>query len=204
MMNNINNKDVSGLKTELLTAVKLVGKNNKGISLWECICDCGNISVVNIYNILSGHSKSCGCARFRTKNNTHGLSESVEFYIWTTLKQRCYNTKHPKYKDYGERGITVCKRWLHSFENFISDMGVRPSKLQTIDRINNDKGYSPENCRWASSKEQGRNKRNNKIIETPWGNVPVSEAAEKSGLNYNTLISRVRRGESDLFKPVKI
>jgi hypothetical protein len=86
-----NDLDITGVKTELLTATVFAGKNKKGISIWVCRCACGNLTLANVYNILSGHSRSCGCAKIRTKNATHGLSESPEFYIWLTIKQRCTN-----------------------------------------------------------------------------------------------------------------
>lgn len=198
-----NDLDITGVKTELLTAISFAGKNRKGISMWVCRCECGNLTLANIYNILDGHSKSCGCAKLRTKNSTHGQSETVEFYTWLTIKQRCTNPNNKSFKDYGARGITICDRWLNSFENFVLDMGLRPSGNYSIDRKDNDKSYSPENCRWATRKEQARNKRSNKLIETPWGLLPVSEASEKSGINYGTLMGRIRRKQPDLFKIVK-
>ena len=119
-------------------------------------CECGIIKTVDYYSIKNGLTKSCGCER---KNNLkHSLCNSPEYRSWNGMKIRCTNPSHKQYKDYGGRGITVCYEWLNSFQNFYNDMGKRPNG-KTLDRINNNKGYEPSNCRWASPKEQAQNKR---------------------------------------------
>lgn len=121
-------------------------------------CECGVEKRVSVHAVKSGKTKSCGCLRI-TKAKTHGMSKIPEYAIWVAMKARCYNESSKDYKDYGGRGITVCDRWISSFTNFIEDMGVRKEKGLTLDRRNNDEGYSPENCKWVTASEQACNKR---------------------------------------------
>lgn len=119
-------------------------------------CECGTIRIVDYYALKNGLSKSCGCGR--KSNLKHSLSNSPEYRSWNGMKIRCTNPSHKGYKNYGGRGITVCPEWLNSFQNFYNDMGKRPNG-KTLDRINNNKGYEPSNCRWSTSKEQSKNRR---------------------------------------------
>jgi len=125
----------------------------------KCLCDCGNISNPREYVVRKGIVTSCGCYQkqvaSKMKNGiTHGMTQSAEYNIWGKMKSRCYAKSNNRYYRYGGRGIKVCDRWLHSFENFYADMGPRPTKKHSIDRINNDGNYEPSNCRWATPKEQ--------------------------------------------------
>jgi len=135
---------------------------DKGMQpMWLCLCECGTRSSVTGYTLRKGLSTSCGCyMREVFTNLQHGATKgrrwSREYQSWSNMKARCLNPKHEHYKYYGGRGITICDQWLHSFANFFIDMGRRPNKM-TIDRVDNAKGYAPDNCRWASAKTQRDN-----------------------------------------------
>jgi hypothetical protein len=124
-------------------------------------------------------------------NTTHGLSGSVEYGIWSAIKSRCLNKNHHAYSRYGGRGITVCKQWADSFENFLKDVGRRPSPLHTIERIKNSNGYNPKNIRWATRKEQGRNTRANKLITINGEAKCVSEWCERFNISQQLVSNRV-------------
>lgn len=146
--------DLTGLKFGKLSIIDLIGKNKHGKYLYSCKCDCGKQKLILGESLVSGNTKSCGCF---SKNLKHGYSETPTYKSWTSMIQRCNNPNNDRYKDWGERGITVCERWL-KFENFLEDMGERP-KNKTLDRTNNDLGYFKENCKWSTTKEQSNNKR---------------------------------------------
>ena len=122
-------------------------------------CECGNIKEYFVYNILNSHAKSCGCIK-KYSSITHGKSKDPIYRLWNDIKKRCLNVKSEAYPDYGGRGITVCERWINSFENFIADMGMKPSPDLTLERINVNGNYEPLNCKWATWIEQYWNKRN--------------------------------------------
>ncbi len=145
-----------GLWTVLVQAPDKQRQNGGPIKRWVCRCSCGVVREIPAGNLRGGLSTSCGCER--KGNVKHGLAGSLTYGSWCNLIQRCTNPKHPKHKDYGGRGITVCRRWL-KFENFLADMGEKPAPRMSVERTNNDKGYSPSNCIWATNKVQANNRR---------------------------------------------
>jgi hypothetical protein len=182
----------------------------KRLSMVWCVCDCDTKRAVRRSWLLRGLTKSCGCRnteRVKTVNLKHGGHLSPEYRIWGGMKSRCSNTKDPKKrKNYADRGIRVCDRWLHSFENFLADMGERPSKQHTLDRINNDGNYEPSNCRWALGTVQHRNKRTTLRYEYKGEIKTAKEWSELSGIDYEVLIRRVGYGwsiERTLTTPVQ-
>lgn len=164
---------------------------------WNCVCDCGNACIKVGYYMVHGDTVSCGCflrEMVSKRSKTHGRSKSPEYVNWAMMMQRC----RPESKDahiYHDRGIGVCDRWK-SFENFYADMGLRPSKNSSIDRVDNAKGYEPGNCRWASPKQQCRNNRRNRLVEVDGGSMTLTEACERTGIKYHTAMARVSRGWS--------
>lgn len=164
---------------------------------WLCRCTCGVQKEFYTTHLRSKNTKSCGC-RFRAMQReakvTHGLSGSPTHTTWTLMKQRCLNPNAPDYDKYGGRGITVCERWL-SFANFFADVGERPQG-KTLDRVNNDVGYEPGNCRWATLVEQQANRRNTKTLTYKGETLPVSEWARRANMPNNRLHMRLRNGWS--------
>lgn len=184
------------LKFNRLTVIDFAGRTTNGSIryYWRCKCDCGNETVVLEYNIKTGHIKSCGCLQKNPVHiSTHNMSKSPEYSAWKGMKRRCYNTKFKEYKNYGKRGIKVCDRWLESFENFYADMGPRPSKGYSIDRVDNDKGYSKENCRWATNKLQSNNKRNTHFLTYNGETKTFSEWGHLFNISASVLYVRILR-----------
>jgi hypothetical protein len=161
---------------------------------WLCKCECGNETVVRTGHLTSGSVKSCGC-RQGSGRFVHGKATSSEYSIWQGIKSRCLNPKHPEYKNYGGRGIEVCTRWL-LFANFYEDMGPRPPGLE-VDRRDNDKGYSLDNCRWATRKEQCNNTRNVHAITLGGRTQSLTAWCEELGLKPATVHYRIRNGVPD-------
>lgn len=188
-----------------MSDVNLVGKVFYRLTLikklegrfWECLCSCGNIKKISISDIKRGYTKSCGCynKEVRSKTHrTHGLSKTPEYRVWKAIKTRCDNKNNHKYPTYGGRGIKVCKQWLNDFPQFLKDMGLRPNLSFTIERKNVNGDYELSNCKWATSTEQSRNKTDTIYVMTEWGLISLPEAAEKSGINYKTLKTRLVAG----------
>ena len=160
-------KDMTGQRFGRLTVLRRAGSTRHREALWLCLCDCGNERTISGSSLRRGYSKSCGCLRDEIVSNTqstHRKTKTRLYNVWTHMIQRCYNPKHTAYKRYGGRGITVCNEWRNSFQKFHEwametgyDENAAFHKC-TIDRIDNDKGYSPDNCRWVDMKTQRHNR----------------------------------------------
>lgn len=135
-----------------------------------------------------------GVLRAAEVNTTHGLSNSPEYKIWIAMKSRCNNPKNPRYSKYGGRGITVCKEWEESFQNFINDVGFRPSSDHSIDRIDNDQGYSPSNCKWSTPHEQMTNRTITRYVLVDGEEIPLATLAKQYQIPANTLRFRILKG----------
>lgn len=189
-------KDISGEIFGRLTVLRFLGSVNKR-AVWECACACGNTVKVPGTALRSGNTASCGCiGREKTakRNATHGFTRGEHramYAAWNTTKQRCTNPNNRDWRYYGGRGITLCERW-HSFENFFADMGAKPQGY-TLERIDNDKGYYPENCRWATRKEQANNQRRSLRITYREMTKTLAEWSELTGIRYHTLKARLQR-----------
>lgn len=156
-----------GKKFGELTVVKLVGTGERGYLRWECRCSCGQMLEVDGDRLRAGQRTACGVAQHYLNKPSAKYSREdwkPEYTAWVNMRQRCHNPKHPRYKDYGGRGITVCDRW-RKFENFADDMGPRVSPIHTLDRKEANGNYTPENCKWSTPTEQARNRRRTVYVE---------------------------------------
>lgn len=189
-----------------LVVIEETGKDNQGNLMYLCKCDCGNEIAVRGYSLRNGDCKSCGCLRKEAsskRNTTHGYSNEKLYSVYRDMLSRCYNPKHKSYFRYGgrqENPITVCDEWLNSYEAFRDFMLAQgydeyaPSYENTIDRIDNSKGYSPDNCRVATMRVQSLNKSSNHIITYKGKQTTVTEAAEDKGLTNHQVFNRLNKG----------
>lgn len=173
-------------KFRRLTFIRENGRNKHGALLWLCRCDCGTEKTFIAGNVKSGGAKSCGCwnrevaARRCSARATHGARNTPTYATWMQMRVRCSRSTNHNFAHYGGRGIRVCDRWA-KFENFLADMGPRPSLLHSIDRIDNDGNYCPENCRWAHRIQQANNKRSNRIVLYRGEKMSLSDALRRAG-----------------------
>ncbi len=205
-------EDLTGKQFNRLTVLEFV-PDDTVYSFWKCKCDCGNITTVRRDHLKSGTTKSCGCFHSECArklvvelNTTHNLSNTKLYKIWDGMKDRCDNPESHYYKNYGGRGIIICDEWKNDFISFYNwAMNNGYSKDLTIDRIDVNGNYCPQNCRWVDMKTQCRNRRSNVIVEYEGKKMCLIEAAEKVGINPAILYYRYHKGDRDkrLFRPVK-
>lgn len=190
--------DMTGKRFGRLVAVRRVANGACGKAAWECKCDCGCVIIALAGNLSSATTQSCGCLK-REQQTRHGHARkrnaSAEYRAWHNIRSRCSNQRSKDWPRYGGRGIRVCARWDESFEAFLADMGGRPSRSHSLDRINNDGDYEPGNCRWSLPLEQGRNRHNNRIYELNGVALIESEWCRRLGLKSPSAISgRIKTG----------
>lgn len=184
-------KDISSRRFGKLAVISISGRSNSGGATWLCVCDCGKRTITSSSNLLRGLTRSCGCGHIGSKT-THGLSKTRLYNIHALMMRRCYNPKYPDFKNYGGRGVTVCSRW-HDLSAFVSDNSDE-HEGKSLDRIDNSKGYSPENCRWTTKTQQQRNMRSNRTISAFGKSLCLSEWAETTGISTCTIRRRLSRG----------
>lgn len=190
-------EDISGKRFGRLTAIKYIGKSKGKQTLWECKCDCGNIAIVHHQNLKSGHTSSCGCYNSEVaseREKEHGQSGTRLYNIWHDMIYRCYNGNHRSYKDYGGKGIIVCNEWKDDFEafrNWAIENGYKENL--SIDRIDTNKNYCPENCRWATNIQQANNTSRNLIFTVDGYTDTLDNLCRKYDIPYSLAHSRVYR-----------
>ena len=206
-------KLVSGLKIGRLTLLRIMGHkkfpSRKKSPLWQCLCECGGFTVVDSRNLCTSHTKSCGCWKIETAKNSHtthghyrGRTASRLRRIWNSMRQRCTNPNCISYKHYGARGIMVL--WS-SFEDFLRDMEATHQPHLSIDRKDSNGHYCKENCKWSTSKEQTRNKTNNRIFTVQGRTACLEDLSEFHGIKPMTVAHRLKVGwsvEDAFLKPV--
>jgi hypothetical protein len=195
--------DLAGKTFHRLTAIRRV-ENRPGYhqARWLFRCSCGAERVMFGYAVVHGGTKSCGCLQDDIPANLrHGKAGSIEYRTWVQMRRRCLSPTNPAYPSYGGRGIGICDRWS-DFAAFYDDMGPRPEGT-TLDRRDNDLGYSPDNCRWATKVQQTRNRRTTAFVEFNGETLSMQEWAERVGVAYKTLWYRYQAGKrgAHLFAP---
>lgn len=191
--------DLTGMSFGRLTVISRA-ENRGAYVMWNCKCSCGNSVVVRTSNLKNGHTKSCGCFHADAAslaNTKHGMSSSRLYRIYQHMIGRCTNSNESGYENYGGRGISVCKEWSESFESFLEwAMSNGYDDRLSIDRIDHNGNYCPDNCRWATSKQQANNMRSNRILEYDGESRTLSEWADIYEMPYGLLDSRIFRGWS--------
>lgn len=196
MSKRLDSRDFAGQKFGRLT---VVGEGARAPSYWIFRCDCGASAEYRRDAVFRGNTTSCGCAHrdIMKARIKHGHSRvgkiSPEFQAYRGMMGRCYNPGNSRYPLYGGRGIVVCDRWKGNFPVFYEDIGPKPSPKHSLDRINNDGNYSPDNCRWATPSEQARNRSTNRLVVLDQRRITVAEASERLGIPYNRLHKQLPR-----------
>jgi hypothetical protein len=206
---NARAENLTGHRFHRLTVLGFAGRDKWRVGKWWCECECGNITKLAASDLRSEHSQSCGCLQrelLADKQRTHGRSQDSVYSIWCGMIVRCYSPNYIDFAHYGGRGITVCDRWRNSFVAFLEDMHERPSPKHSVERQDTNGNYEPDNCIWATSKEQNNNKRNNRLITLHGVTRTVTQWAEELGCSSKTLFARIYLGWDDkavLTIPVK-
>lgn len=195
-----NFQDLTGARFTRLTVTAFDGTSDR--TKWHCRCDCGKTVSVNADALKAGRTKSCGCLQAERRAETHtthgawkGGTETTTHRSWRMMMARCYEPSNNRYASYGGMGIKVCEQWKE-FQHFLGDMGERPPGM-TLDRIDSNRDYSKENCRWASQKQQQNNRRNNRLITANGETMTMSQWAERTGIGCGTIFSRLEIGWSE-------
>ena len=186
-------------KLTALTRCRVATNSGKLLSAWRCQCDCGNTTVVRTGDLISGNTTSCGCwgrSRIAASTKTHGLRRTPEYSTWAAMIQRCTNPNLPSFHNWGGRGIQICPQWRHDFMTFYRDMGRKPTLTHTLERIDTDGHYEPDNCRWATRREQSRNQRSNHPLTFQGRTQLMTDWAQELHIKLPTLCQRLRRGMS--------
>lgn len=187
-------KELVGKRFGKLIVVSRFAENTKsGKAQWVCKCDCGNTTIVPTYRLTMGETQSCGCKKFESHNKKHGMKHTRIYSIWCGVKKRCNNPKCKNYNRYGGSGISICEEWNNNFMAFYEwSMKNGYKDSLTIDRIDSSKGYSPENCRWATRKEQNNNRRNNLKISYQGRTQTLKQWCDELNLKYELVRSRIK------------
>jgi hypothetical protein len=211
MARTIDPQTIIGKKFHRLEVIAFAGRRERGRMWFTCRCQCGSERDYPYQHLRKSATKSCGCHSREMvvrRNTTHGKSKTPEYRTWKGMISRCYNKNNKSYKHYGGRGITVCREWRRSFLAFLKSVGPVPKDggYWMIERIRNDEGYKPDNCKWAKYKEQARNRRNNKIVEFEGKTWVFVALCEHFGISRSAVENRLRYGwtlEHALKVPVK-
>ena len=196
-------KPLEGKRFKWLTVLGFAGRENK-CSMWFCQCDCGNITKVHSNSFKRGKTYSCGCYSLQVDRTTHGMSKTPEYKAYYHAKERCTSEKYYLYHRYGGRGI---KFLFNSFEEFFKEVGLRPSKIHSLDRKDNDGNYEKGNIKWSTHLEQNQNRSISIFIECYGESLPISAWAERTGISYDLILKRYNkgvRGAENLFKKSRI
>lgn len=200
--------NLTGKRFGYLTVLHEIPSSSKGNVMWLCKCDCGNETTATSNKLSCGGKLSCGCLRIERRKaalTKHGSKHTALYRVWRNMKTRCYCPNNKCYKYYGERGITVCEEWRNDFSSFkkwAENNGYR-SDL-TIDRIDNNKGYSPENCRWVDMKEQNNNKIGIRKYEIDGKFYSLQEVCEKYNISRGRLYYRLKLNNSDITRTISM
>ena len=201
--------DLKGKRFNRLLVIayaETIGNERRKAAIWQCQCDCGNSTTARAGDLMSGKTQSCGCfgkERRLESLMSHGMSHTSTYNSWKAMKKRCNNPNGIDYKYYGGRGIKVCSRWKKSFINFLADMGEKPGDL-TLERIDNNGDYCPENCNWATRKEQNRDQRTNRMITYGGATKCLTDWAKHLKIERTTVAYRLKHHDVDTAFTMKL